>query len=87
MTRRTIADSLFEQGYAEGYRIGIALASYEMVERILKKHKPFYYKENKHKILRMSESQAQEAFYHLIDVFSHDNDIDDSDIAAYFEEL
>lgn len=87
MAGKTIFEQLYEEAYAEGYRIGTAIASYKTVERIMKSERPAYYKENKHKIMRMSELQAKKAINYLIDAFSRDDDIDDSEIAAYFEKL
>ncbi len=87
MAGKTIFEQLYEEGYAEGYRIGTAIASYKIIEKILKSERPAYYKENKHKIMRMSELQVKKAIYYLIDAFSRDDDIDDSEIDAYLEKL
>ncbi len=87
MKMKSLLFSSYEEAYADGYRIGLATASYQIVERILKDRKPAYYKENKHIIMRMSEHQAKKAIDYLLDVFRHDNDVDESVIAAFFEEL
>ncbi len=87
MKMESLLFSLYEEAYADSYRIGLATANYKVVGRILKDRKPAYYKENKHKIMRMSELQAKKAIDYLLDVFRHDNDVDESVIAAFFEEL